>query len=50
MTKAGVRPFTARSGCVYTFDGVDYDAEAAERMATNLDFVAGWTWRRIEPR
>lgn len=30
-TKAGIRPFTARQGFIYTFDGIDYDAGEAER-------------------
>jgi len=47
-TKAGIRPFTARQGFIYTFYGIDYDAVEAETMAARLDSIAGWTWRQID--
>lgn len=36
----------ADPGYVYIYDGVEYDAEAAELMTALQRSIEGWTWRR----
>ncbi len=45
-SKALTRPFTARPGYIYTYQGQDYSANEAERTTAELGSIDGWTWRR----
>lgn len=38
-------PFIALSGFVFTFEGIDYDRVAAERLTAERGSLDGWTWR-----
>lgn len=41
------RPFIADPGFIYCFEGVNYDAEAAELMTALQGSIEGWTWRLV---
>jgi hypothetical protein len=45
-SKALRRPFTARPGYIYLFQGQAYSAEEAEVLTAKLGSTDGWTWRR----
>jgi len=45
-TKGDRFPFTATLGYIYTFEGVDYDHDAAEWLTAEQGGIEGWTWRK----
>jgi hypothetical protein len=45
-SKALIRPFTARPGYIYTYEGQDYTADEAEIRTAELGSLEGWRWRR----
>jgi hypothetical protein len=40
------RPFVALPGYIYTYDGVDYDHDAAMWLTAEQGSIAGWRWRK----
>lgn len=47
-SKALTRPFTARPGYTYTYEGQDYTADETELLTAELGSLDGWTWRRAQ--
>jgi hypothetical protein len=47
-TKWGMdsNPIVTQPGFIYTYQGVDYDDDAAARLAIKQGSIDGWTWRK----
>jgi hypothetical protein len=47
-SKGGVdsNPIVTQPGYIYTYLGVDYDDDAAARLAISQHSIDGWTWRK----
>lgn len=40
------QPFIALPGFIFTYQGIDYPPEEAERLTAEHGSIEGWTWRR----